>query len=232
MDEVLPRSSALPSGGTSGEVTPCGTEKTMTMIAPEPCRITHGPWDCYFENIVGKSVASIRRSLATVFSIPCDAQAFVGGSVVGGEYRLRAGESVVFLGRGWGRKGALEPEELALIEKEGLTMTEAAALLPGRKPGKRLYVNTVWRWCMKGLRNGARLRSALIGGQRLTTRRWLQEFIQAMSESREAGDASPPPVIRTPRQRQSASERAAEELKAAWKQRRRPSGQGDAPPPS
>ena len=58
-------------------------------------------------------------------------------------------------------------------------MTEAAALLPGRKPGKRLYVNTVWRWCMKGLRNGVRLRSVLIGGQRLTTRRWLQEFIQA-----------------------------------------------------
>jgi hypothetical protein len=126
----------------------------------------------------------------------------------------------------------VEPEELALLEKEGLTMTEAAALLPGRKPGKRLYVNTVWRWCMKGLRNGVRLRSVLIGGQRLTTRRWLQEFIQAMSEAREPGDASPPPVTRTPRQRQSASERAGEELKAAWKQRRRPSGEGDAPPPS
>jgi hypothetical protein len=121
-----------------------------------------------------------------------------------------------------------EPEELVLLEKEGLTMSEAAALLPGRKPGKRLYVNTVWRWCMKGLRNGVRLRSVLIGGQRLTTRRWLQEFIQATSEA--PGGASPP-VVRTPRQRQSASERAAEELKAAWKQRRRPAAEGGAPPP-
>ena len=110
-------------------------------------------------------------------------------------------------------------------------MSEAAALLPGRKPGKRLYVNTVWRWCVKGLRNGARLRSVLVGGQRLTTRRWLQEFIQAMSEARDPGGCSPP-VIRTPRQRQSASERAAEELKAAWKQRRRPAAEGDAQPPS
>ena len=198
--------------------------------ADPACRITHGPHDSYFENIAGKPVASVRRSLATVFSIPAEAEAFIGGTVVEGEYRLRAGDSLEFLVRR-GRKGALEPEELVLIEKEGLTMTEAAALLPGRKPGKRLYVNTVWRWCMKGLRNGVRLRSVLIGGQRLTTRRWLQEFIQAMSEAREPGGSSPP-VIRTPRQRQSASERAAEELKAAWKQRRRPSGEGGALPPS
>jgi hypothetical protein len=66
---------------------------------PPACRITHGPWDCYFENIVGKSVASIRRCLASVFSIPDDAEAFVGGSVVGPEYRLRAGDSLEFLKR-------------------------------------------------------------------------------------------------------------------------------------
>src|SRR5262249_5272600 len=199
------------------------------MHDPAACHIIHGPCDSYFPNLVGKSIASIRRCLATVFSIPDDAEAFIGGSVVAPDYRLRAGDSLEFLVRR-GRKGALEPEELALIEKEGLTMTEAAVLLPGRKPGKRLYVNTVWRWCMKGLRNGVRLRSVLIGGQRLTTRRWLQEFIQAMSEAREPGGASPP-VIRTPRQRQSASERAAEELKAAWKQRRSPAAEGGAPPP-
>jgi hypothetical protein len=194
------------------------------------CRITHGPNDSYFPDLVGKSVASIRRCLATAFSIPNDGQAYLNGSVVDPEYKVRAGDSVAFLVRR-GRKGALEPEELALLEKEGLTMAEAAALLPGRKAGKRLYVNTVWRWCMKGLRNGVRLRSVLIGGQRLTTRRWLREFIQAMSESHEPGGSSPP-VTRTPRQRQSASERAAEELKAAWEQRRRPAAEGGAPPPS
>ena len=111
---------------------------------PPACRITHGPCDSYFPNIAGKTVGSVRRGLATVFSISTEAEAFVGGSVVGPEYRLRAGDWLEFLRRR-GLKGTLEPEELVLIEKEGLTMTEAAALLPGRKPGKRLYVNTVWR---------------------------------------------------------------------------------------
>ena len=70
------------------------------------CRIAHGPNDSCFPNLVAKSVASIRRSLATVFSIPDDAEAFVGGSLVDGLYRLRAGDSVLFLRRGWG-PGAL-----------------------------------------------------------------------------------------------------------------------------
>ena len=70
------------------------------------CRIVHGPNDSCFPNLVAKSVASIRRSLASVFSIPGDAEAFVGGSLVDGLYRLRAGDSVLFLRRGWGRKAA------------------------------------------------------------------------------------------------------------------------------
>jgi hypothetical protein len=170
----------------------------------------------------------VRRGLATAFSIPDDAEAFVGGSMVAPGYRLRAGDQVEFL-KLRGRKGSQEPEELALIEKEGLTLTEAAALLPGRKPGKRLYVNTLRRWCMKGLRNGVRLRTVVVGGHRLTTRRWLQEFIQAMSEAREPGESNPP-VIRTPRQRKSAAERAVEEWKAIWKKGDHPPSQDDPQP--
>jgi hypothetical protein len=198
------------------------------MIVPGVCRVTHGPCDFSFPNLAGKKVASVRRCLANVFSIPDDAQAHIHGSVVAPEYKLRAGDSVEFL-KLRGRKGALESEELALIEKEGLTLTEAAALLPGRKPGKRLYVNTLRRWCKKGLRNGVRLRSVVIGGHRLTTRRWLQEFIQAMSEAREPGE-SRPPVVRTPRQRKSAAERAVEEWKALSKKGDRPPSQGDSQP--
>jgi hypothetical protein len=52
---------------------------------PTACRIAHGPHDSYFENIVGKTVALIRRSLASVFSIPADAEAFISGSVVDGQ---------------------------------------------------------------------------------------------------------------------------------------------------
>ena len=81
------------------------------MIPTGACRIAHGPNDSYFENIAGKSVASIRRSLATVFSIPDDAEAFISGSVVDGQYRLQAGDSVQFLRRGWGWKASV-PEPI------------------------------------------------------------------------------------------------------------------------
>jgi len=101
-----------------------------------------------------------------------------------------------------------------------LTLIEAANRIPGRRYGKRISVGTVWRWCKRGVRGGIRLRSVLVGGQRCTTEQWLKEFIEAMNQ-----DAEPETVIhlkpRTPNQRQRASERAIEELKAAWEKRKR-----------
>jgi hypothetical protein len=85
-----------------------------TMLAPGLCRVTHGPCDSTFPNLAGRTVASVRRSLATVFSIPDHAEGFVGGSAVDGQYRLRAGDWVEFLQRR-GRKGVgdlLTPEQL------------------------------------------------------------------------------------------------------------------------
>jgi hypothetical protein len=38
------------------------------------CRITHGPNEADFENLVNKSVASVRRSLAIMFNVPHDSQ--------------------------------------------------------------------------------------------------------------------------------------------------------------
>jgi hypothetical protein len=78
---------------------------TAGSLAPSACRIIHGPCDSYFPNLAGKTVASVWRSLATVFSISTEAEAFIGGSVVAAEYRLRAGDCLEFLRRGWGRKG-------------------------------------------------------------------------------------------------------------------------------
>jgi len=109
----------------------------------------------------------------------------------------------------------LSSEELVLLEKEGLTLTEAAKILPGRIPSKRICTNTLWRWCMKGLNNGIRLKSVLVGGQRLTTRRWLQEFIEARTAEGEP-EGRIMPRIRTPAQRQRDSERATKELEALW----------------
>jgi excisionase family DNA binding protein len=66
-------------------------------------RVTHGANDSFFP-VVGKSVAAVRKGLATAFSIPTDAEAYINGSVVDPGYRLQAGDSVEFLRR-WGRKG-------------------------------------------------------------------------------------------------------------------------------
>jgi hypothetical protein len=85
---------------------------------PQPasaCRISHGPSDSYFENIAGKPIASVRRGLATVFSIPTDAEAFVGGSVVAPGYKLRAGVQVEFL-KLRGRKGIGDDRDAYFIK--------------------------------------------------------------------------------------------------------------------
>jgi hypothetical protein len=109
-------------------------------------------------------------------------------------------------------------------------MAEAAKLIPGRSPGRRVSVNTIWRWCTRGV-HGVRLRSVLLGGRRCTTRPWLQEFTEVITAA-----AEPPgpavPEVRTQRQRRGAAERAAEELRATWQRRKRPpGGSGAAPPP-
>jgi hypothetical protein len=101
---------------------------------------------------------------------------------------------------------------------EFLTLTEATKLIPGRRPGKRVSLPTIWRWCKHGLRHGIRLQSIMVGGQRCTTRQWLQDFIAAISKDSHP-ETLPRPALRTPSQRLTASERAAEELKTAWKQR-------------
>jgi len=102
---------------------------------------------------------------------------------------------------------------------EFLSLVEAAKLLPGRRPGKRISVGTLWRWCQRGLQNGVRLRSVLVGGQRCTRREWLEDFIKALSEAAPEPDGRPI-KLRTPEQRRRASERAAEELEAAWAKRK------------
>src|SRR5262245_42759108 len=93
---------------------------------PATCRVTHGPCASYFDNLAGKTVASVRRGLASIFSIPDDAEAWARGSVVDGQHRLRAGDWLEFLKRR-GRKGADD-----LPDPDGgrlLTVKEAAAEL-------------------------------------------------------------------------------------------------------
>ena len=61
-----------------------------------------------------------------------------------------------------------------------MSLNQAARLIPGRRAGKPAHVNTLFRWCLQGVR-GVKLRSVLIGGTRYTSRRWLDEFLASLN---------------------------------------------------
>lgn len=69
-----------------------------------------------------------------------------------------------------------------LFTDELMTLRQAAELLPGRP-----HVSTIWRWAMRGLAGGRRLRTTLVGGQRFTSRGDLEDFIRELN-----GDAPRP----------------------------------------
>jgi hypothetical protein len=74
--------------------------------------VIHRAMDAGFDTLAGKRVRSVRRALKDVFSIQEHAQALVNGSPVPGDYSLRSGDLLEFTPAGWGKKGALEPDEL------------------------------------------------------------------------------------------------------------------------
>jgi hypothetical protein len=65
-------------------------ERPRTVV-----RVTHGAHDDFFP-VAGKSVASLRKALATVFGIPTDALPMIGGRVVGPDHILAPGEELLF----------------------------------------------------------------------------------------------------------------------------------------
>jgi hypothetical protein len=86
-----------------------------------------------------------------------------------------------------------------LTSENLLTLSEAAALLPGRPS-----VATLWRWRTKGAR-GRKLESAILGGKVFTSSEALQRFAFQQGGSDQA-------TIRTPAARERAIERAEKEL--------------------
>ena len=65
-----------------------------------------------------------------------------------------------------------------LATEEMLTLPQAAKELPGREGRRGINVSTVWRWCKRGVQNGVRLESVVVGRTRFTSRQALQRFIE------------------------------------------------------
>src|SRR5262245_6699444 len=95
-----------------------------------------------------------------------------------------------------------------------LDLAEVARSLPvnGRKP----HLTTVWRWTTKGCRprgggERVRLETIRLGSRTVTTREAFERFLAALKPAGDDG-ATLHVEPRSPRQRQTASERAAREL--------------------
>jgi hypothetical protein len=61
-----------------------------------------------------------------------------------------------------------------------IPLHKATCLIPGRQGRKQVHANTLFRWCLHGVR-GVKLRSVLVGGQRYTTQTWVDEFLAALN---------------------------------------------------
>lgn len=67
-------------------------QKTLGKV-----RVVHGPNEKYFDNLSGKTVGSVRKSLRDAFNIPGDATALVGGKEVGDDFVLASGQNLEFV---------------------------------------------------------------------------------------------------------------------------------------
>lgn len=56
-------------------------------------------------------------------------------------------------------------------------LVEYADRLPSGRRGKRLNRATLWRWALRGLRGGRRLRTVTAGSTRVTCDAWVWEFL-------------------------------------------------------
>jgi hypothetical protein len=93
-----------------------------------------------------------------------------------------------------------------------ISLSAAAKLLPGERPGRSVSPSTVYRWASKGLPlpDGRVIKLAVwrIGRKWVTSRGALAEFIEAQ----QPGTNEPLATPRTPTQRERASNAAAREL--------------------
>jgi hypothetical protein len=84
--------------------------------AMKKVRVVHGANEQYFDNLEGKTVGMVRKSLREVFNIPGDAEALIGGKAVGDDFVLEGGQNLEFVKEA-GVKGS-PPMSVADVLKE------------------------------------------------------------------------------------------------------------------
>jgi len=107
------------------------------------------------------------------------------------------------------RLGNSEP----IQDGELISFNAARDLLP-RSNGRKVSLDTLYRWSSKGTKKGVRLQAAKVGNRWFTSRQWLQDFIRAGNPDFTTLAEAPKP--RTNLQRQRAAKWAKEELHKSW----------------
>ncbi len=93
-----------------------------------------------------------------------------------------------------------------------VTLRQACDLLPRRRRGKKVAVETLYRWSLSGCR-GVKLETIQIGGTRCTSREALQRFFDALTTAAGTSDApaAPKKLTRQRRAEMEAAEKACRE---------------------
>lgn len=84
---------------------PSAAEALAKAEAAGSVKVVHGSADGVFDNLVGVKVDTVKASLIHAFNIPGEAQAFVNGETVNGDYTLQANDTLEFVKQA-GVKGA------------------------------------------------------------------------------------------------------------------------------
>ena len=73
-------------------------EQTLSRAAnvASKIRVVHGANEQYFDNLEGKTVGQVKKSLREVFNIPSDAEALIGNKSVGDDFVLEGGMNLEF----------------------------------------------------------------------------------------------------------------------------------------
>jgi hypothetical protein len=104
-----------------------------------------------------------------------------------------------------------------LRNEEPITLAAAARMFPPTRQGRPISLSAVFRWIADGIKgpDGKRIRleAARVGGRWLTSVAALERFAKAQTP--QFGAEETKTKIRTPGQRQRASEAAAKELEKA-----------------
>lgn len=85
--------------GISSSYTAPDIESTLSRAskAMSKVRVVHGANEQYFDNLEGKTVGMVRKSLREVFNIPGDADALVSGKNVADDFILEGGMNLEFV---------------------------------------------------------------------------------------------------------------------------------------